>query len=150
MKEQQFEDILCKYPELVEEGLTMKGRQKYVKGKYVDLLFEDRHGQTLIVELKKGTIKREHTAQLIDYAGHFISPDSHPVRVMLIGNRVPRNLGSSLDYHGFEWREITVASLIEFLRERKDEGVCVFFCNQWFVLSCCFLFYSVEFFSSIG
>ena len=121
MKEQDFEDILSKYPELIEEGLTFKGRQVRVRGKSVDLLFEDRHGQTLIVELKKGVIKREHTSQLLDYAGYFLSPDDPTVRVMLVGNRVPPNLRRSLDHHGFEWRDIEVSKLIEFLKEQGDE-----------------------------
>ena len=54
MNESQFEDILEKYPELIEEGLSLIGRQVWIKGKYIDLLFNDRYGQKLIVELKKG------------------------------------------------------------------------------------------------
>ena len=101
MKERDFEDILSRYPELVEERLRFKDRQVSVKGKFVDLLFEDRHGHTLIVELKKGAIKRQHIAQLLDYEGHFLSPDDPTVRVMLVGNRVPPNLRKALDHHGF-------------------------------------------------
>ncbi len=127
MKEQDFEDILSKYPELIEEGLTLKGRQKHVRGNYVDLLFDDRHGHTLIVELKKGVIKSQHIAQLLDYEGHFLSPDDPTVRVMLIGNWVPPNLWRSLDHHGFEWREITASSLIEFLKEKDDKEFLAYF-----------------------
>ena len=36
MNERQFEDIIEKYPELIEEGLTLIGRQLSVKGKFVD------------------------------------------------------------------------------------------------------------------
>lgn len=71
MKEKQFEEILCRYPELLEEGLTLHGRQVRVRGKIVDLLFKDRYGQKLIVELKQGPIRREHIAQLLDYEGDF-------------------------------------------------------------------------------
>ena len=52
MDERTFEDIICKYPELIEEKLSFKGRQVIVKGKRVDVLFEDRYGQQLIVEVK--------------------------------------------------------------------------------------------------
>ena len=52
MDERTFEDIICKYPELIEEKLSFKGRQVIVKGKQVDVLFEDRYGQQLIVEVK--------------------------------------------------------------------------------------------------
>ena len=69
MNESQFENILVKYPELIENGLSLIGRQVGIKGKYIDLLFKDHHGQKLIVELKKGTILRKHIAQLLDYEG---------------------------------------------------------------------------------
>ena len=123
MIEKQFEDILIKYPGLIEDGLKLKGRQVNVRGKRVDLQFEDRHGFNLIVELKKGPIKREHIAQLMDYEGYFLSSDDPTVRVMLVGNRVPPNLRRSLDHHGFEWKEIKIAELITHLKEKGDKDV---------------------------
>ena len=121
MLEKDFEDVLSTYPELIEGGLEYLGRQVSIGGKHADLLFEDRFGQKLVVELKKGVIKREHIAQLMDYEGYFLSPDDPNVRVMLIGNRVPPNLRKSLDHHGFEWKEILESTLVEYLREKKDD-----------------------------
>lgn len=120
MDERTFEDIICKYPDLIEDKLSLKGRQVVVKGKRVDVLFEDRHGQKLIVEIKKGTVRRDDVAQLLDYEGYFVSPDDPNVRVMLVGNRVPENLRRSLDHHGFEWRELTTTFLVNFLRQKCD------------------------------
>ena len=104
MLEKHFEDVLCKYPALIESGLEFIDRQINVGGKFVDLLFEDRFGQKLLVELKKGVIKREHMAQLLEYEGHFLSSENPDIRVMLIGNRVPPNISKTLDHHGFEWK----------------------------------------------
>lgn len=121
MLEKHFENVLQRYPELIEEGLKFSGRQVSVGGKYVDLLFEDRFGQKLIIELKKGIIKREHVAQLLDYEGYFLTADNPNIRVMLIGNRVPPNLRNSLDHHGFEWKEIPVSELITYLKNKNDD-----------------------------
>lgn len=123
MLEKHFENVLHRYPELIEEGLKFTGRQVNVGGKYVDLLFEDRFGQKLIVELKKGIIKREHVAQLLDYEGYFLSADNPNIRVMLIGNRVPPNLRNSLDHHGFEWKEIPVSEIITYLKNKNDDDL---------------------------
>jgi len=120
MDEKTFEDIICKYPELIEDKLLFKGRQVVLKGKRVDVLFGDKHGQKLVVELKKDTVRREDIAQLLDYEGFFVSADDPTVRVMLIGRRVPENLRRSLDHHGFEWRELTTTMLINFLRQKGD------------------------------
>jgi RecB family endonuclease NucS len=89
MKEKEFENILARYPELIETGLILEGRQVAVKRKFIDLLFRDRHGGRLIVELKRGTILRKDIGQVMDYEGELLFPDDPTVRVMLIGNRVP-------------------------------------------------------------
>lgn len=120
MLEKDFENIICKYPDLIEEGLTLKGRQVYVAGKRVDIIFEDRFRQKLIVEVKRGTVVRKTIAQLLDYEGYFVSPDNPTTRVMLVGNRVPKNLKLSLDHHGFEWKEITIFALKKYLQAVVD------------------------------
>jgi len=127
MNEKEFEDILCKYPGLIEDGLSLTGRQVNVKGKHVDLIFQDRYGQTLIIELKQGAVKREHIAQLLDYEGYFVSLDNPLVRVMLVGNRVPPNLKKALDHHGFEWKELPESTLIKVLKDKKDNRLLLYF-----------------------
>ena len=71
MNEREFESILDRYPELIEPGLSLHGRQLPIKGKFIDLLFIDRHDQKLIVEVKNGTILRKHVGQLMDYKVSF-------------------------------------------------------------------------------
>jgi hypothetical protein len=39
--EKDFEDIIARYPELIKDGLTLKGRQVTLYGRRMDLLFED-------------------------------------------------------------------------------------------------------------
>jgi RecB family endonuclease NucS len=97
--EKQFEDLICQYPELIEEGLTLKGRQITLYGRRMDILFEDRLKRKLIVELKIGPIKDEHIGQILAYEGMLLSSEDPSVRVMLVGNRVPPNLRRSLDHH---------------------------------------------------
>lgn len=123
MKERDIEDIIVKYPNILEEGLILKGRQVNVKGKYIDLLFEDKFGQNLIVELKRGTILRKHIGQIMDYEGHILSSDDPSVRVMLVGNRVPENLRRSLDHHGFEWKELSFSFISQYLEDHNDDEI---------------------------
>ncbi len=120
MLEKDFENIICKYPDLIEDGLKFKGNQFNIDGKYVDIIFEDRFGQRLIVELKRGTVVRKDVAQLLDYEGYFVSQDNPTTRVMLVGNRIPNNLKLSLDHHGFEYKEIPVLTLKNKLQSEGD------------------------------
>lgn len=127
MLEREFEDILAVYPELIEEGLSLKGRQVNIDRKFIDLLFKDKIGQDLIVELKIGVAKREHVAQLLDYAGYKIAEGKSPVRIMLVANRIPENFKHSFDYFGFEYKEISIDKLHDFLRSKNDQNLLKIF-----------------------
>lgn len=121
ISEKDFEDIICKYPDLIEEGLTFKGRQLTLYGRRMDILFEDKFKRKLIIELKVGPIKDEHIGQILSYEGMLLSVDDPTIRIMLISNRVPPNIRRSLDHHGIAWKEITVTKLKEFLNSKNDE-----------------------------
>jgi hypothetical protein len=121
-QEKDFEDIISIYPELIEDGLTLIGRQVTIYGRRMDLLFEDKFKRKLIIELKIGSIKDIHIGQVLSYEGILLSAEDPTIRVMLVGNRVPPNIQRSLDYHGIAWKEITLTKLKEFLENRKDES----------------------------
>jgi len=128
--EKDFEDIIAKYPELIEDGLTLKGRQVTLYGRRMDLLFEDEFKRKLIVELKIGPIKDGHIGQVLSYEGMLLSAEDPTIRVMLIGNRVPPNIRRSLDHHGIAWCEITLMSLKEFLIAKNDLKFLNLFDNE--------------------
>ena len=81
LTEKLMEEAIIACPEkYVEEGLTLINRQ-FRMGSYIfDLLFEDRHGAKLIIELQKGTLDRDHTSR---------NPDQF-VELMIIANKIPR------------------------------------------------------------
>jgi len=120
MNEKIFEDILIKYPALIEDGLVLTGRQVTVYGRRMDLFFKDVHGRQLIVELKAGPIKDQHIGQVMSYEGLVLSHENPDLRIMLIGTRVPPNIQRSLDHHGIAWKEITISDIQRFLTKEKD------------------------------
>lgn len=120
LTEKDFEDIICKYPDLIEEGLTLKGRQITLFGRRMDILFEDKFKRKLIIELKIGPIKDEYIGQILSYEGMLLSADDPTIRVMLVGNRVPPNIQKSLDHHGIAWKEITVTKIKDYLANKGD------------------------------
>src|SRR5208337_628254 len=120
MKERDLENILAKYPELIENGLHLLTRQETVCGRIMDLTFKDINDRRLIVELKSGPILNKHIGQIMAYEGGVLSDKAPDVRIMLIGTRVPPNIGKALDYHGIAWKEINFAYLKSFLKEKND------------------------------
>lgn len=130
MNEQTFETILAKYPELIEEGLELIGRQICMYGRRMDLLFKDAFERKLLIELKVGPIKDQHIGQVMSYEGMLLSADDSSIRIMLIGNRVPNNLRRSLDHHGIAWKEIAVSDVIAFLSQKQDSQLLDLFAPE--------------------
>lgn len=122
LTEKYFEDLICKYPELIEEGLILRSRQLTLYGRRMDILFEDRFKRKLIIELKIGPIKDEHIGQILSYEGIILSSEDPTIRVMLVGNRVPPNIQRTLDHHGIAWKEIPISQLSQFVKDKKDEN----------------------------
>lgn len=107
--EKAMEDMIAGNPSqfLGESGLKLLGRQFRV-GKFIfDLLFEDRSGGKLIVEIQKGTLDRSHMFKVLDYYHEY--KEKHPrefVEVMVVANIIPAERKGRLAREGVSYREI--------------------------------------------
>lgn len=120
LHEKDIQAILCKYPELIEDGLTLIGQEITIEGRRIDILYKDQFGRKLLIELKAGPIKDEHIGQIMSYIGRLLSSENPTLRVMLVGTRVPPIMQKSLDHLGIAWREITFSRLKDFLMEKNE------------------------------
>jgi hypothetical protein len=125
LSEKDMEDAICGNPEkyLGEPGLKLIARQ-YRVGNYIfDLLFEDRHGAKLIVEIQKGTLDRNHTYKILDYSDEYKenNPNSF-IELMIIANKIPYERRKRLDSKGISWKEISESDFQEQFNDDKDKG----------------------------
>lgn len=66
--EKNLENWIENDPALLQNGLTIVGRQLFTEAGPLDLLALDPQGQWVVIELKAGTLRREVVAQVMDYA----------------------------------------------------------------------------------
>lgn len=109
LSEKMMEDAVSAEPEkyLGEEGLMLVARQFSIGSYIFDLLFEDRRGARLIVELQKGTLDRNHTYKILDYYDEY--KDKNPsdfIELIVIANRIPYERRRRLESLGISWKEI--------------------------------------------
>ena len=70
-----LEGAIVKNPDLLEDGLTLIGRQTPTEGGPLDLLGVDKVGRLVLFELKRGVLTRDAVAQILDYASDLESRD---------------------------------------------------------------------------
>ncbi len=122
MKEKDLEMYLVGNPDIIEDGLTLIGRQQRVAGKLVDILFESKLGEVVVVEVKQ-VATRKDIAQLFDYAGYFIERSQKLVRVILVAFKIPKNFKNTFDIFGVEYAEISEDQVVQSLKRSDTEVV---------------------------
>jgi hypothetical protein len=107
--ENDMEELIIKNPGkyIGEDGLELLSRQYSIGYYRFDLLFEDRHGAKLIVEIQRGTLDRNHTYKIFDYYDEF--KEQNPgefVELMVVANKIPRERRNRLKSMGITFKEI--------------------------------------------
>ena len=98
MLEKDIENLLSRYPtELLSGDLIFKGQQVKLGSYYADIVFEDKKGDMVIVEIKKGILRREAIGQIIEYYGLLKKREPNKeIRLMLIANVIPEGMTTLL------------------------------------------------------
>ncbi|MED4601245.1 endonuclease NucS [Paenibacillus validus] len=102
MDEIQLHDILIANSDLIEEQLEFISKEVRIGSYRCDLLFKDRNGKQLYVEVKLKVDDRA-VGQILRYAG-LVNDEN--VRFMLAGLTFVHGLKEGLTKHGYEYREI--------------------------------------------
>jgi hypothetical protein len=114
--EKTMEDLIAACPDryLGESGLKLLGRQLKIGPYRFDLMFQDRTGAKLIVEIQKGTLDRDHTYKILDYYDEYKERNPKEfVEVMLVANIIPAERKQRLASKGISYREIPTVEFID-------------------------------------
>ncbi|MCK4966477.1 DUF91 domain-containing protein [bacterium] len=122
LKEKDMQYLIAKYPdEFIEDGLEIISTEYNVNRKRIDILFRDKYGRLLVIELKKGTLSREAIGQIIEYYGLLKDEKSGDnIEMMVIANNIPPERKEYLAKIGIELREI---SINKFISVAKKHGL---------------------------
>ncbi len=119
LSEKEIEDILVLHPELVENGLTLLGRQEQLENRRTDLTFRDNKGGLLLVEVKKAIVMEEHVEQIEDYINKLKKSYKDELRGLLIGQVIPPSIQLLCETKNIEWKEIAVDEIYTYLQKNN-------------------------------
>lgn len=116
-----YMDILCRYPELVEPGLSLRGRNTSVYDHPVDILFDDKYGSRWVVQVRTAPIEDEMLgAQLSNQMGN-LENEAPDIHFLFVADKIPRNLQEKLQHEGISWKEIELFQIKEHLKSNNDK-----------------------------
>lgn len=132
MLEKDIENLLAKYPDEFVSGLAFKGQEVKLGSLRADIIFEDENkGELVIVEIKRGILKRDAIGQIIEYYGLLKKqqPDKN-IRLLLVANVIPKQMTTFLneklgvqflEIPDFKIREVARKHSYRFLDSEKPE-----------------------------
>ncbi|HEX3744073.1 MAG TPA: endonuclease NucS domain-containing protein [Bryobacteraceae bacterium] len=109
MVEKEMQELLWRYPlQLLHEPLQQFKWEISSDVGRADLVFEDRHGRLLVVEVKRGKLPRGAIDQLLDYFGMMKQKfPGKPVELMVVANVIPQERQLACENRDIECRAIS-------------------------------------------
>ena len=104
-----MQELIWRYPDrLLNESLKQIAWEASSSVGRADLVFEDRYGRLLVIEVKRGKLPRGAIDQLLDYFGMIKErfPDK-PVEMMVVANVIPSERRLACESRDIECREIS-------------------------------------------
>jgi hypothetical protein len=114
MLEKDIENLLASYPDefFPGEGFKLIDQQFTIEGRRVDILFEDKHGRQIIVEVKRGILSREASGQIAEYYGLLKNADeTKSYELILCANIIPKERKVFLETIGIDCKELGIAQI---------------------------------------
>lgn len=112
--EAQMQEALAQHPELIEAGLTLLDRELLVESGGIDLYAKDKHGQFVVVELKRGKATQNAVSQLARYVRSVETMVGQgQVRGILAAPEITRPALAELQGRGLEFREVSSLPLVQ-------------------------------------
>jgi hypothetical protein len=114
MLEKDIENLLVNYPDefIPGEGFKLIVQQFAIEGRRVDILFEDKHGRQIIVEVKRGILSREASGQIAEYYGLLKNADeTKSYELILCANIIPQERKVLLETIEIDCKELGIAQI---------------------------------------
>jgi hypothetical protein len=109
MLEREMEDLIAANPDhfFPRHGFVLKGRQQSYQGVgRFDLLFVDRHGMNILMELKAVPARYDVIDQVARYRDALVSRGSANIIMWIVAPSIPPGMKDFLSHLGIEYSEI--------------------------------------------
>ena len=116
MLEKDLENLIAQHPDEFFPNSRFKliGQQVKLGKCFADIIFEDKYQRKFIIEVKKGTLSRDASGQVMEYYGLLKSQSPNDtIEIILCANTIPQERKMFLETAGIECKEIGINKIIQ-------------------------------------
>ena len=122
MLEKDIENLIAKYPKdfFPKEDFSLIRQQYNIKSRRIDILFEDKYGRLIVIEVKRGILSREAAGQIMEYYG--LLKESFPeksIELVLCANTIPHERKTFLENVGIDCKELSLNLILQVAEKYK-------------------------------
>lgn len=114
MLEKDIENLIARYPDefFPSSGFKLVGQQAKLGSCFADIIFEDKHNRSIIVEIKRGILSRDASGQIIEYYGLLKHQNPNKIiELVLCANVIPNERKVFLENVGIECKELGLSRI---------------------------------------
>jgi len=97
--------IFYENPEIIEKGFQPIAQEKPISNGIIDILGEDKNGNLVVLELKRGRATLDAVSQLKRYTDN-LSKENKELRGILVAPSITKSAFKLLESYGLEFREV--------------------------------------------
>jgi RecB family endonuclease NucS len=124
--EQDMQKALLSRPQLLEQGLRIISYEKKVEPGFVDVYGVDSHGRLVVVEIKRGTARKEAVMQLARYVEAIRNKADREVRGVLAAPNIAKDVQRLLTTLKLEYRHLDPRKCSEALGRAETKKLAEF------------------------
>ena len=120
LSEHEIRDYLSKNPSFIEEGLVTIDIEKHVEPGFIDLYCRDKHGNIVVIEIKRVTASKDAILQLkryIDSIRKYMSEKR--IRGIIVAPSISKAALELVERYKFEYKRIDIGQLYKVLRSKQ-------------------------------
>ena len=121
--ERDLVNYLVAHPDVIEEGITIASRERETLVGFIDIEAIDKHGKTLIIEVKKQKATPKDAYQLLRYIETLEKQQKIRYRGMLISAGTPVKVKEFLKQNNLEWLDVQWQELFPSIKRSKSKSL---------------------------
>ncbi len=118
LSEEELQRVLFEHPQLIEDGLRTITREKELESGKVDIFAEDKFGNPVLIEVKRGRVSEKEVLQLYKYVSEYRVTNPR-VRGIIVSPKIDPKAQILLHELNLEYKSVELSKIAKLYKRFK-------------------------------